>query len=276
MAKLTAPPSVQARHLTLKRQGALRTTQAAGEVPQARAGAMVVAKRRELASGGNVTRLVSLQQFLIEKGPPVRTPLMRGEVEVPWKTVPDAATGQPQPERLLKADGGFSTTVTPPFLNRILAPYQKYGSNLGASEVYALDTLYELGESALNSSHAKLTSGYNPNAVDVPGHRDYAHMSERQRQTYTRFHELWGQLGEGMQRIAYDLVFELTRPGYDKPMTVAGVGREISSYQDERRAIGAAVAGLRLLAWRIMQISKQEHKGGSRKKTAPNGTNVCD
>lgn len=258
--KLIAPPAAQARHLALKRKGAFRQPRKAAESCKAiqRSNG---AGNQEVASAASRGPLVSYQQYLIKSGPPVRSPVMDTSIVIPWSTVRQAVTGEPQPERLKKADGGFLTSLTPPFVNRILAPYQKYASNLGPGEMNALDALYEMGAQALSSAGARLTSAYDPNITDAPSHRDFAHMGEKQRQTFNRFFNLWNQIDEGLRLLAYDLVFEMTRPGRDKPVTLVEVGRDISNYQDERRAIGAAVTGLRILAWRIIQLRREERKG---------------
>jgi hypothetical protein len=259
--KLIAPPAVQARHLTLKRQGYFKAARGAGEAAKATPSGMEVAKIGEAASAGSPGHLVSYQQHLIQSGPPVRTPVMDTSIVIPWTTVRSAVTGDPQPERLEKADGGFVTSLTPPFVNRILAPYQKYAKQLGVAEMVALDALYEMGAQALSGAHARLTSAYDPNITDAPGHRDFSHMGEKQRQSFNRFFRLWDQIDEGLKRVAYDLVFEMTRPGKDRPVTLVEAGRDISNYQDERRAIGGAVGVLRSLAWRVIQIRRNERRG---------------
>lgn len=231
--KLIATHAIQARHILAKRSGTLKTTVAVREVAPAK---------------------VSLQQYLIRKGPPVRTPVL----DVAAERVHAVPTGQPQPERLKKADGGFSTSVTPPFVNRIQAPYQRYAANLGSAELLALDALYEMGAQALSSSYARLTSKYEPGTGEASSNRDFSHMGEAQSRAYNQFHDLWGQIDEGLRRVAFDLVFEMTRPDKDRPLTTSEVGREVSRYQDERRAIGGAVTALRILAWRVLQIMKQE------------------
>ena len=226
MAKLTATHAIQARHLQAKKRGELRPTFAAGRTEQATRGAAPVSK----------------------VAPPARI-----DLALP-ASVP---IGYPQPERLRKADGDFITANAPPFTNRIEAPYQRYRANLGDAEVLALDALYDLGAKALSGGYGKLVAGYDPDRISG-SRQPSSHLSEAQRGSYARFYDIWDHLDNGLRGVAYDLVFEMTRPDREKPLTVAEVGRALSGYADERRAIGAAVASLRILAWRIIQLMKRK------------------
>jgi hypothetical protein len=153
----------------------------------------------------------------------------------------------PTPERLSRAGDRAVKSASPPFVTIIADAALKFQKQLGQDIVLTLSYLQEAA-SALDTSKG-LTASYSGMSVDQ-SQTEYSHISDRQRIQAEDFRQVWHQLGPNFQRIARELVLE----NGDGAKSLDDIGRELSGYEDARRARGGITTALRMLSWRIQEL----------------------
>lgn len=164
----------------------------------------------------------------------------------PVKTEPQVRLSDPTPERAEKAVE-VQRTAVPPFNSRVLGAAQKFYKHLGPETMMVLERLYEVGSKGETSRG--LTAGYDGVKVDS-SRISYEHLSVSQREAHEIFRAAMATMPPELQRYAREIIME---DGRDKPRTMADVGSEISGYEDHRRAIGATVATMKIIAWCVQK-----------------------
>ncbi len=180
---------------------------------------------------------------------PTRLKAKKGRSTVPQVSLPDASLREPTPQRAEKAAGTRRAAVAPNAM-QITSPHQKFLKQLGEDAVRTLDRLVELDAAANRSP--RMTAKYD--GITVDSSRTAAlPFTDLELSRKEEFRRIWAQLGPHYQRMVSELVFERGILG-DAARSYLDVGRELCGYETEQTRKGAAVAALRMLAWRIEEL----------------------
>lgn len=180
---------------------------------------------------------------------PKRVKPKRGRSTVPQVPLPDISLREPTPQRAEKA-AGTRRAEGPPFNSQIVSPHQKFLKQLGGEAVAVLDRLVEMAEAA--NKLPRMTAKYD--GITVDSSRAHAlPFTDADLQRKQAFAKIWDQLGPHYQRTISELVFEIGIAG-GQPRPYHEIGRELCGYASEQTGKGAAIAALRLLAWRVQEL----------------------
>lgn len=164
-------------------------------------------------------------------------------------TVPTVSLRKPTPEREAKAQD-IVESASPPFNTQIVSVYQRYAKQLGRDVVLVLDQFYELAQRA--GSQPRMSAKYDGITVDQ-SRTSFSHVTEAQRASIEDYNRMLGEIGESYRRLIQELVLEEAIVG-ERARSYAEIGRELCGYSQDQPCRAAAVAALRLLAWRIQEL----------------------
>lgn len=156
---------------------------------------------------------------------------------------------EPTPQRAEKATE-VRRSESPPFNSQILLAYQKFHKQLGREVVMVLDEFYELAQRA--NSLPRMAAKYDGIGVDQ-SRSAFSHVSDSQSASMEDFRQMWSALGPHYRRLITELMFEDAIAG-EKARSYADIGRELCGYAQDQPCRAAAVAALRLIAWRIQEL----------------------
>ena len=161
-----------------------------------------------------------------------------------------AATGQrrgseglsdPTPERQAKA-AQVSKSTTPPFNSQILGIAQKFARGLGAETMIVLERLYEIG--VLADSSRGLVQSYEGPRVDGSS-ATYEHLSAVGRDAHEQFDAIMTRMPPELRRLTRELILEDT----GRSRSAAEIGKTLTGYETEQRAVGAVIGVLKVIGW---------------------------
>lgn len=180
-------------------------------------------------------------------------PKKRRAGNLPGKPAPiDNSPTSQRIEQIAKEDRSERVvkSVTPPFPTTIADAVQRFHKQLKPEEIATLSYFLESAE-GLQSSRG-LTASYSGISVDQ-SQSDFCHITDRTRRQREEFQRVWTGMGKNFQRVAMELILEQPVEG-EAPRAHTVVGRELTGYADDRRALGGVVTALRCLSWCISEL----------------------
>jgi hypothetical protein len=153
--------------------------------------------------------------------------------------------GQPTVARAEKAIEVVEAKA-PPFNSQVLGAVQKFAKQLGPETMMVLEDFFRSG--VVGETSRGLTASYDGFKVDS-SRVSFDHMSVNERTSYERFRAIMATMPTELQAYARELVLEIPRTPHSPLRTPEEIGSEVTGYTDHRRALGAAVALLRVIGW---------------------------
>jgi hypothetical protein len=210
----------------------------------------MVAKEAMLRHHRRALRQMSLWQEAISKSPKKPSPKKTALVPV----APETPSGDPTPQRAVKAVGEVAKAKAPPFNSQILSIAQKFSRGLGPEVMIVLERLHEIGH--LGQSSRGMTSSYEGVKVDGSA-GGYEHLSAVSRDAADQFRAIMEKMPPELQKLTRELVLEdigmevSSARGAPprRSRTAKEIGQEVCGYESEQRALGATSAVLRVIAW---------------------------